>query len=143
MGGKKVLQSITTELSELCERFVREMNLSPKRVDDRVEFHGSDFFIYRTVLSDVEFLIYSDEIATAAFDERRLLRYIIKGRYLDGHKQVLVKTTVGRRVIKNLDESFITNGWTEEQIKSYGLMADVKYENPEEAYKFIKSHVSS
>jgi hypothetical protein len=141
MGGqKKMLQSCTTELAELCAKLEKEFNLPTDIADEKTVLQGDTFRISQGIEADGhERITYKDKVVTASFSDSRNIYYNIKGKYLLGQKRVLNETRLGRRILNAL--SIVSMELSEEKVNRSNLVADVDYQNIDEVYDLIKIHI--
>jgi len=143
MGGKKrMLQSCTTELAELCAKLEKEFNLHRDIADEKTVLQGDTFQISHGIEADGhERTIYKDKVVTASFSDSKDVYYSVKGKYLPGQKLILGKTLLGRRISEALSAIMTEHKFTEQKLNRSSLVGDIQYQSIDEVYEVIKSHI--
>lgn len=139
MKGKRMLQTCTTELSELCEKLARKFSL-PKVESDggEIVFQGSTYRITHDFNGvNGEEVMYRDSLGWfSAFSKNKNLVYNLKNKFLNGRAGTLRETVLGTMIVVNLDE--LETPLSKEQCE---LVVRLSYLSENQLYKLIESHI--
>ena len=140
----------TSELGQLAERIAKDYNL-PKSTEKGVivsrspvtVLHGTNFRLEHGINSDdqLERLGYSDKVAFFVVYSDLDLKYVVKGRYVNGQKQILTKTQLGQKILAQLENKIAQHDLAQGKISECQLVADESAENINAIYDLVKTHI--
>lgn len=139
-----MLQTCTTELSELCERLAREFHLKGKKKGKKNVFQAETYQLVHALYGvNGEEISYADKISGFSANENEALTYIIKGRFLSGRSITLrnAKTNLGTVVAVLLENSAKSQRTPEKELEVCEFKTRVNYLDTINLYKFIVAHI--
>lgn len=139
-----MLQTCTTELSELCERLSRELSIPRLEKDGKTILKGDNYSVSHKIESDkVERITYSDKAGWFSVSVNDLLVYDVKNRFLEGRLNTLGRTALGNIVAAYIENLIVTNNISKRELKlpNRELVVKLKYSDLDSVYELLKSHI--